>query len=202
MRIVKWLCFWHDFQAMPETPTSELLTRGEVLRRLRALGATVGKLNHWEVTKQWIARARKVRGRVYYRPEDVDRLERELRAQGRRVPSRARARGELAARAFALYQDGATVADVVVALAIEPETAYALRAYWSPADLVITGALRLELERLAHELGVELVGPVELVALMRSLSAHVRVCELGRIREPQRSLGSTRSSTKRKARSA
>lgn len=159
-----------------------LLSRAEVVRRLRHLGATIPKLRDWESRKGWIRRAAREKGRVLYPLEEVVALERQLAEQRQSSPGRLAQRGELARRAFAAFLAGRSVAEVVVDLGVAPELVYELHALYSPGDLVVTGALRRELDELADELGYAVPGPVELVALVRTLVEHVRRCELARIR--------------------
>jgi len=161
----------------------EYLTRRQVVRKLIHFGATAGKLIDWERRKGWIRRSHKKGGRVYYRAADVSALERQLAESRTRCSPTMANRGELARRAFSSFRAGLGVADTVIALGVSPEIVYELRAYYSPNDLIVTGALRDELTTIGEVVGFQISGPAELLGLLRALVDHVSTCELSRMRD-------------------
>ncbi len=82
---------------------------------------------------------------ILYDPAELVRV-----ARKRRPMSKARDEGMISGRAFVMFEEGASLKDVVIKLQITPEQARKLHSEWEDlggSDLVITPNAKKELER-------------------------------------------------------
>lgn len=122
-------------------PVGPTWTRGELCRRLHVTYAQLVQLEH-----RAGVRPRKGRRGFLYRSTDVEAIEVAARAA---ALERGDA-GELAARAFEAFREGATIVDVVCSLRIPPAEARALwREYQTPGARVVESELAAQLDALA-----------------------------------------------------
>jgi len=134
----------------------------------RFAGVTVNTIVNWQTDE-------KLRAMIDYRPDRRGSERRQwvydpkelVKLRRPEVAMRSREPGETAARAFELFQDGKSDAEVVIALRESPDNVDSLREKWlymGGAKLVINPAGRRALE--------ELVGPFKDVAeLVERVSA-------------------------------
>jgi hypothetical protein len=136
----------------------------------RLAGVTVNTIINWQKDEkvQAVADYRRDRGgserrQWVYNPMELIKLRRP------EVAMRSREPGETAARAFELFRDGKSNADVVIALRETPDNVGTLREQWldmGGSELVINPAMHQALE--------ELVGPFTGVADLVELVAKLK----------------------------
>ena len=141
----------------------------------RLAGVTVNTIINWQADDKVHAmvdyrpdRGGSERRQWVYDPKEIVKLRRP------EVSMRSREPGETAARAFELFQDGRSDAEVVIALRESPDTVRTLRDQW--LDM---GGAALVINPAGHRALEELVGPfkdvAELVERVIALVARVRV---------------------------